>query len=146
MKTWLPEDILAKTDRASMAVSLEVRVPLLDHRLVERFAPTPASYKMRGMRGKRALRRVMRGRLAPEILAAKKRGFDTPVGAWLRGPLRSELEDCLRALPSGWFSAEALQRVNGEHQSGKSDHGRLLWSLLVLERWRRRHEVVGLVG
>ena len=146
MKTWLPEDILAKTDRASMAVSLEVRVPLLDHRLLERFAPTPASYKMRGMRGKRALRRVMRGRLAPEILAGKKRGFDTPVGVWLRGPLREELEGCLRALPPGWFSAQALQRVNGEHQSGERDHGRLLWSLLVLERWRRRHEVVGLVG
>ena len=146
MKTWLPEDILAKTDRASMAVSLEVRVPLLDHRLVERFAPTPAPYKMRGMKGKRALRRVMRERLSAEVLAGKKRGFDTPVSAWLRGPLREELAGALRELPSSWFSAEALQRVHAEHQGGERDHGRLLWSLLVLQRWRRRHEVVGLVG
>jgi asparagine synthase (glutamine-hydrolysing) len=146
MKTWLPEDILAKTDRASMAVSLEVRVPLLDHRLVQRFAPTPAAYKMRGMRGKRALRRALRARLSPKVLAGKKRGFDTPVSAWLRGPLRDVLEGGLRELPAGWFSAAALQRLNGEHQSGKKDHGRLLWSLLTLQRWRSRHEVVGLVG
>ena len=146
MKTWLPEDILMKTDRASMAVSLEVRVPLLDHRLVERFAPAPAAHKMRGMRGKRALRRVMHGRLPEEVLAGKKRGFDTPVSAWLRGPLRGELESGLRSLPSGWFRPEALAALNVEHQSGARDHGRLLWSLLVLERWRRRHEVVGLAG
>jgi len=145
MKTWLPEDILAKTDRASMAVSLEVRVPLLDHRLVERFAPAPTSHKMRAMRGKRALRRVMRGRLSAEVLAGKKRGFDTPISAWLRGPLRAELEEQLRSLPHGWFQAERVQGLNSEHQSGKRDHGRLLWTLLVLQRWRSRHEVVGLV-
>ena len=129
-----------------MAVSLEVRVPLLDHRLVERFAPAPAAHKMRGMRGKRALRRVMHGRLPEEVLAGKKRGFDTPVSAWLRGPLRGDLESGLRSLPSGWFRPEALAALNVEHQSGARDHGRLLWSLLVLERWRRRHEVVGLAG
>jgi asparagine synthase (glutamine-hydrolysing) len=146
MRTWLPEDILTKTDRASMAVSLEVRVPLLDHRLVERFASAPSSYKMRGMRGKRALRRIMSGRLPEAVLRGKKRGFDTPVSAWLRGPLRGELEVATSSLPADWFRPEAVKRCVAEHLAGRRDHGRLLWSLLVLERWRRRHEVVGLAG
>jgi len=146
MRTWLPEDVLVKTDRASMAVSLEVRVPLLDHRLVERFAATPSAHKMRGMRGKRALRRVLSERLPKPVLSGKKRGFETPVGAWLRGPLRGEMEEGLRSLPAAWFRPEAVSRCVGEHLSGESDHGRLLWSLLVLERWRRRHDVVGLAG
>lgn len=144
MRTWLPEDILTKTDRASMAVSLEVRVPLLDHRLVERFAPAPSAHKMRGMRGKRSLRRALKARVPAQVLAGKKRGFDTPVSAWLRGVLRPELEQALRSLPEDWFRREALARTHGEHMAGKRDHGRLLWSLLVLERWRQRHDVVGL--
>lgn len=144
MRTWLPEDVLAKTDRASMAVSLEVRVPLLDHRLLERFAALPSSHKMRGMKGKRALRRALKGRLPEAVLSAKKRGFDTPVSSWLRGPLRSELESTLRSLPEAWFKAEEISRVLSQHMAGHSDHGRLLWSLFVLERWRQRHDVVGL--
>lgn len=146
MKTWLPEDVLAKTDRASMAVSLEVRVPLLDHRLLEAFASAPSAHKMVGMRGKRALRRVMEGRLPKEVLRGKKRGFDTPVSAWLRGPLRGELEQAARTLPQEWFRPEAVSRCVSQHLAGQVDHGRLLWSLLVLERWRTRHEVVGLAG
>jgi asparagine synthase (glutamine-hydrolysing) len=138
--------VLAKTDRASMAVSLEVRVPLLDHRLVERFASTPSRYKMRGMRGKRALRRALEERLPERVLRGKKRGFDTPVSSWLRGPLREELQETTRSLPADWFQPEAVSRCVSEHLAGQRDHGRLLWSLLVLERWRRRHEVVGLAG
>ena len=144
MRTWLPEDVLVKTDRASMAVSLEVRVPFLDHRLIERFAALPSSHKMKGMKGKRALRRALKPRLPEAVLSAKKRGFDTPVGAWLRGPLRSELEGTLRSLPESWFKATEVARFLSQHVEGHSDHGRLLWSLYVLERWRQRHEVVGL--
>ena len=144
MRTWLPEDVLVKTDRASMAVSLEVRVPFLDHRLIERFAALPSSHKMKGMKGKRALRRALKPRLPEAVLGAKKRGFDTPVGAWLRGPLRSEIEGTLRSLPESWFRPAEVSRLLSQHVEGHSDHGRLLWSLYVLERWRQRHEVVGL--
>ena len=146
MRTWLPEDVLTKTDRASMAVSLEVRVPLLDHRLLERFAALPSSHKMSGMRGKRSLRRALRSRVPDSVLRGKKRGFDTPVSAWLRGPLRAELETTLSSLPETWFKGSEITRLLAQHAVGHSDHGRLLWSLFVLERWRRRHDVVGLAG
>src|SRR6185436_20079920 len=101
--TYLPDQILTKVDRAAMAVSLEVRPPLLDHRFVERFAALPAAEKVRGTRGKHALRRALRPRLSSEILDGRKRGFDTPLSAWIRGPLAASTLDALRALPTEWF-------------------------------------------
>jgi len=144
--TYLPDQILAKVDRASMAVSLEVRVPLLDHRLVERFANLPVEEKVRGGRGKHALREALRTRVLPEVLDGKKRGFDTPLAAWLRGPLYAPTADALENLPADWFRREELRQRLAEHRSGRRDHGRLLWSLLVLEHWRRRHGVRGLAA
>ena len=144
--TNLPDRILAKVDRASMAVSLEVRVPLLDHRFVEQFAHLPASEKVRGGRGKHRLRESLRSRLSSEVLDGPKRGFDTPLTLWLRGPLAKPLQEALQGLPEDWFLPGALQRLRTEHQSGRRDHGRLLWSLLVLEHWRRRHGVRGLAA
>ncbi|MEE2939208.1 MAG: asparagine synthase (glutamine-hydrolyzing) [Planctomycetota bacterium] len=139
--TWLTDRILAKVDRASMAVSLEVRVPLLDHRFVERFAHIPAADKVQGGRGKHALREAMRSRLDAEVLDGKKRGFDTPLEAWIRGPLKEATRDALESLPEDWFDRSALRGAFEAHMSGRTNHDRLLWSLLVLEHWRRRHEV-----
>jgi asparagine synthase (glutamine-hydrolysing) len=144
--TYLPDQILAKADRASMAVSLEVRVPLLDHRFVERFANLPASEKVRGGRGKHALREALRGRLAPEVLDGEKRGFDTPLGVWIKGPLAGPVRAAIEELPREWFRRERLQVLLEEHVAGARNHDRLLWSLLVLERWRARHAVAGLSG
>lgn len=142
--TYLPDQILAKVDRASMANSLEVRVPLLDHRFVELFAPLPASEKVRGARGQHAFRRALRARLPREVRSGRKRGFDTPLSAWIRGPLAAPIADALETLPADWFARDVLRARLAEHQSGGRDHGRLLWSLLVLEHWRRRHAVRGL--
>ena len=142
--TDLPDRILAKVDRASMAVSLEVRVPLLDHRFVERFANLPLAEKVHRSRGKRRLREALRRRLPPEVLDGPKRGFDTPLRAWIRGPLAEAVGEAIATLPEDWFDRAVLQRRLAEHRGGGRDHGRLLWSLLVLEHWRRRHGVRGL--
>ena len=139
--TNLPDRILAKVDRASMAVSLEARVPLLDHRFVERFAHLPAPEKVDGSRGKHRLREALRERIPTEVLDGKKRGFDTPLRAWIRGPLRGPVEEAVESLPGDWFDRETLRERLAQHSSGVHDHGRLLWSLLVLEHWRRRHDI-----
>ncbi|MEM8712447.1 MAG: asparagine synthase (glutamine-hydrolyzing), partial [Planctomycetota bacterium] len=139
--TWLPDRILAKVDRASMAVSLEVRVPLLDHRFVERFAHIPRDQKISGARGKHALREALRPRLGSEVLDGKKRGFDTPLEAWLRGPLKEHAREAVESLPGDWFDSAKLKEVFDAHMGGRVNNDRLLWSLLVLEHWRRRHQV-----
>jgi asparagine synthase (glutamine-hydrolysing) len=142
--TYLPDQILAKVDRAAMANSLETRVPLLDHRFVARFAPLPSREKVRGGRGKHAFREALRSRLPAEILDAEKRGFDTPLSAWIRGPLGAAVAEAVETLPGEWFEREALRARLAEHGSGRRNHDRLLWSLLVLEHWRRRHGCLGL--
>ena len=144
--TYLPDQILTKVDRASMAVSLEVRVPILDHRFVGAFANLPAGEKVRGGRGKHAFREALRSRISPQVLDGVKRGFDTPLDAWIRGPLREAVTDALETLPDAWLRRDALQTRLREHLAGQRRHGRLLWSLLVLEHWRRRHDVRGLVA
>jgi asparagine synthase (glutamine-hydrolysing) len=142
--TYLPDQILAKVDRASMAVSLEARVPILDHRIVGRFANLPPGEKVRGGRGKHAFREALRGRVRDEVLDGPKRGFDTPLRSWLRGPLSQAVAEAIETLPAGWFDRETLRARAAQHASGRSDHSRLLWSLLVLEHWRRRHAVADL--
>jgi len=144
--TNLPDRILSKVDRASMAVSLEARVPILDHRFVERFVNLPASEKVRGARGKHRFREALRPRVPGEVLDGEKRGFDTPLRAWIRGPLAAPVREALAALPGDWFDHAVLARKWEEHRSGVRDHARLLWSLLVLEHWRRRHAVEGLAA
>lgn len=142
--TYLPDQILAKVDRASMGVSLEVRVPLLDHRFVERFAPLRPERKIQGSRGKHAFREALRRRLPGEVLDGTKRGFDTPLAAWFRGPLAGAAESAIEELPGEWLRREALRQKWSEHRSGARDHGRLLWTLWTLNRWRERHAVSGL--
>ena len=144
--TNLPDRILSKVDRASMAVSLEARVPLLDHRFVERFVHLPAAEKVHGSRGKHRLREALRPRLPGQVLDGRKRGFDTPLAAWTRGPLAGEVREAVASLPDGWFDKAVLARRLAEHVGRRRDHSRLFWSLLVLERWRRRHAVRGLAA
>ena len=138
---FLPDRILVKSDRAAMAASLEVRPPLLDHRIVERFANLPAREKVRGGRGKHALREALRPRLATAILDGPKRGFDIPLTAWTMGPLASAVESAIDTVPARWFNRSELRRRFHQHQSGWENHAELLWSVLVLERWRQRHGV-----
>lgn len=141
MHTWLPDRILAKVDRASMAVSLEAREPLLDHRFVESFANLPDEEKVAGGRGKHRLREALRGRVAADVLDGAKRGFDTPLTAWTRRELRPAIEDAIETCPTDWLDRSALRTRLAEHLSGRRNHDRLLWSVLVLEHWRRRHAV-----
>lgn len=137
--TQLPEQILTKVDRASMGVGLEVRVPLLDHRFVEAHLVLPATQKVRGGRGKHALREALRTRLPSSILDGRKRGFDTPLRPWLAGPLAADARRTVEELPESWFDRRVLHAALDEHVAGGRDHSRLLWSLIVLEHWRRRH-------
>ena len=137
LKIWLPGDILTKVDRTSMAVSLEAREPLLDHRLVEFAARLPARMRLRGGEGKWLMKRALAGRLPDEILHRRKMGFVTPISAWFRGPLAAEAAAIAQGsalAETGWFDAAAIARLAEDHRSGRSDHGRLLWQLLMLEK------------
>jgi asparagine synthase (glutamine-hydrolysing) len=141
LKIWLPGDILTKVDRTSMAVSLEAREPLLDHRLVEFAARLPARLRLRGGSGKWLMKKALERHLPAEILGRRKMGFVTPLSAWFRGPLADQAEGIARgsALAElGWFDETAIARLSLTHRSGKADHGRLLWQLLMLERSLQR--------
>jgi asparagine synthase (glutamine-hydrolysing) len=141
LKIWLPGDILTKVDRTSMAVSLEAREPLLDHRLVEFAARLPARMRLRGGSGKWLMKRALAGRLPDEILHRRKMGFVTPVGAWFRGPLADEAAAIARGSAlgeTGWFDPAAIARFAEDHRRGRSDHGRMLWQLLMLEKSLQR--------
>jgi asparagine synthase (glutamine-hydrolysing) len=137
---YLPEDLLAKVDIASMANSLEARSPFLDHRLVEFCAALPSSMKLRGRTSKWLLRRLMHDRLPPQILTRSKMGFGVPVGEWLRTDLRPLLEDTLlssRARQRGYFRPAAVRAMVDEHLSRQTDRTSQLWGLLMLELWFR---------
>ena len=137
---YLPDDLLAKVDIASMANSLEARPPFLDHRLVEFCASLPSSYKLRGRTSKWLLRETMRHRLPPDILGRPKMGFGVPVGTWLRGELRPMLFDTLlsaNARSRDYFRPAAVSALVDEHLSGRADRSAHLWALLMLELWLR---------
>jgi asparagine synthase (glutamine-hydrolysing) len=141
LKIWLPGDILTKVDRTSMAVSLEAREPLLDHRLVEFAASIPPGMRLRGGSGKWLMKRALRRYLPDEVLNRPKMGFVTPISAWFRGPLAAEAAAIARS-PAlnelGWFDPAAIARLAAAHRSGRSEHGRLLWQLLMLDRSLQR--------
>jgi asparagine synthase (glutamine-hydrolysing) len=137
IKIWLPGDILTKVDRTSMAVSLEVREPLLDHRLVSFAASLPASMRLRRGEGKWLMKKAMAAFLPRDILYRPKMGFVTPVSTWFRGALADEAAGLSRGnalAATGWFDATAIDAVVAAHRSGRSDHGRLLWQLVMLDR------------
>lgn len=141
LKIWLPGDILTKVDRTSMAVSLEAREPLLDHRLVEFAARLPASMRLRGGSGKWLMKKALGRYLPDEILHRTKMGFVTPVSAWFRGPLASEAAAIAHSpalAELGWLRPETIARLAAEHRSGRAEHGRLLWQLLMLDKSLQR--------
>ena len=137
LKFWLPGDILTKIDRTSMAVSLEAREPLLDHRLVEFAARLPERQRVRGRQGKHLLKATMERYLPEDILYRPKQGFVVPLAQWFRGRLAGEARRICaseRLLQSGRFDRASLAGIAEAHSSGRSDHGRLLWQLLMLEK------------
>ena len=141
----LTGDMLVKVDRASMAASLEVRCPLLDHVLAEFAARIPHAWKIRDGRGKDILIRALGDRLPPELLNRPKQGFELPLPVWLRGPLREMLHDHLTSakfLDRGIVSPPFVEHLLDEHQEGRRDNTNWLWSLLVLEMWFREFEPV----
>ena len=137
LKFWLPGDILTKVDRTSMAVGLEAREPLLDHRLIEFAATLPEAMRVRGSQGKWLMKQVMRRHLPDEILFRPKMGFVTPIAAWLRGPLAGEARGVATSgalARTGWFDPARLSSVAEAHIAGRSDNSRLIWQLLMLGR------------
>jgi asparagine synthase (glutamine-hydrolysing) len=142
IRTYLVDDILAKVDRASMAFSLEARVPLLDHRVVEFAARLPMEYKVRGRETKYLLRKVLYSRVPRELIERPKMGFGIPVNRWLRNELRPLLDEYLngeRVRREGFLRPEGVDRVVREHLSGRRDHQYRLWALLVFAMWRERY-------
>ena len=138
--TYLPDDLLVKADRASMATSLELRSPLLDHQVLELGVSLPDSLRWSGRRGKLALRRAFAHLVPKELAARGKTGFGIPLGAWFRDPLRELAGDVLlgpRARARGQLRPAAVERLLAEHVRGERDHGHRLWCLLVLELWQR---------
>jgi asparagine synthase (glutamine-hydrolysing) len=142
LKGYLGEGVLTKTDRASMACSLEVRVPLLDQRLVELAARLPMSLKLRGLTTKYILKRALAGILPREILARPKKGFGIPLGQWFRGTLRPLIREACGAAAvrrGGLFRPETVERLLSEHESGRRDHRKKLYTLLAFQLWASRY-------
>lgn len=140
LKTWLPNDILVKVDRMSMASSLEVRAPLLDHKVIEFAAGVPVDLKYRGWTSKYLLKRHLEGRVPREVIHRRKQGFDIPLAGWLRQELRPMAEDLLfspRSVGRGYLRPDVVRRLWHGHQQRTRDASRELWSCMVLELWHR---------
>jgi asparagine synthase (glutamine-hydrolysing) len=141
MKTYLVDDILTKVDRMSMSTSLEVRVPLLDHRIVEFALGLPPHLKLQRGQTKVILRAAMKDLLPEAILDKPKEGFSIPLKQWLRGPLQPLMHDLLSAASvrqRGYFSPPVVAGWIDEHLSGRANHSHRLWALMVLELWQRQ--------
>jgi asparagine synthase (glutamine-hydrolysing) len=136
--TYLPGDLLLKTDIASMAHSLELRSPFLDHEVMALGLALPDRLKTRGREGKVALRRAFAADLPPDVAKRGKTGFGVPLGRWFRDDLRELARDVL-STDRGWFRRDTVTRLLDEHESGRADHGHRLWCLLMLELWVRAH-------
>jgi asparagine synthase (glutamine-hydrolysing) len=139
---YLVDDLLVKTDRASMAHSLETRVPFLDTAVTELALAVPTSRHLRGFQKKRLLRRAVAPLLPRRILHGRKRGFSIPAAAWLRGDLREFAHDVLApdtVRAQGLFRPEVVQRLLAEHQAGSADHSRQIWCLMTLGLWLERY-------
>lgn len=138
METYLADGVLAKVDRASMAFGLEVRAPFLDPRVRRVCARIPLGHKLRGNQTKRVLRHALRSRLPAAVLERPKRGFGVPLASWLRGPLADWMNDLLsedRLAAQGLLNPQWVRRLVTEHQAGRQNHRKELWSVLMLSAW-----------
>jgi len=141
-ETYLPEDVLTKVDRMSMAHSIESRVPLLDNRVIDFAASLPARFKIRNGRRKHVLKETLRTLVPDSILARRKQGFGIPLGTWFRGGLTGLFSDVLespRSLQRGYFDPAFVRRLLREHLANERDHTLRLWQLLVFELWHRQY-------
>jgi asparagine synthase (glutamine-hydrolysing) len=135
---YLPDDVLVKVDRTSMAVSLEARAPLLDYRVVEFAWSLPIEYRWTPQGGKRVLRTLLERRVPAALLDRPKKGFSLPIGPWLKGPLRPWAEDLLsvsRLEGSGVLNTRAVRRLWDSFQAGQHDWSAYLWDVLVFQSW-----------
>ena len=140
LTTYLPDDLLIKADRCSMAASLEARSPFLDHRLVEFAARIPSNLKLNGQTTKHSLKEAAAGLLPDDVIHRPKHGFGVPVGRWFREGLRDYARDILLdpvTLRRGYFHETALETLLDEHTSGSRNHGQRIWTLLTFEWWHR---------
>jgi asparagine synthase (glutamine-hydrolysing) len=144
-RTYLPEDLLVKADRCSMAHALEVRSPFLDTALIEYAQQLPREYLWRGRVTKRILKHAFSDLLPIEIQRRGKLGFGVPLGAWFRTDLRSYVHDRLgqRARARAYLSDVALDKLLAEHDAGQADHGQRLWTLLTFEVWLQQLASIG---
>lgn len=141
LQLWLTDDLLMKMDKMSMAASVEARVPLLDNALIDWALRLAPRHKVRGLEGKRLLKRLARRLLPPEVVDRPKVGFTVPLSPWFRGELRELLADTLLApacLGRGYFEPAVLRGYVDDHLAGRRDRGRELWTLLTLELWHRQ--------
>jgi asparagine synthase (glutamine-hydrolysing) len=141
-ETYLPEDVLTKVDRMSMAHSLESRVPLLDNEVIAFASTLPAAMKIKNGRRKHVLKEVAAALLPSAILNRRKQGFGVPLATWFRGDLRELFADTLlsqSARQRGYFEPAFVNRLVAEHLGGKRDHTLQLWQLVVFERWHRAY-------
>jgi asparagine synthase (glutamine-hydrolysing) len=141
-KTYLPGDILTKVDRMSMAVSLEARVPLLDHELIDFVTKIPADMKLKGLETKHIFKKAARGIVPDAILDRPKQGFGVPINEWINLQLRDRMLGMLnekRTVERGYFESAYVQNLLSEHQRGRRDHAWALWGLWMLELWHRRY-------
>jgi asparagine synthase (glutamine-hydrolysing) len=140
-KTYLPGDILTKVDRMSMAVSLEARAPLLDHKLIEFVTRIPASLKLAGLETKYLLKKAVQDLVPSEILDRPKQGFGVPIQEWINQQLRSRLRETLtesRTRQRGYIDSRYIDVLLDEHERGRRDHSTGLWALFMLELWHRQ--------
>ena len=141
-KTYLVGDILTKVDRMSMAASLEARVPLLDHKLIDFVTKIPASMKMRGKETKHIFKQAMKGIVPDEILYRKKQGFGVPIQRWINNELNTRMREVVlghSGLSGNYFDRNYVELLFDEHARNRRDHSQQLWSLFILELWRQSY-------